>query len=337
MKYLCLLLLALLSGCGKSPDRAVLYCAQDMEYAQEILSSFEKETGIPVATKFDTEANKSVSLFEELVQEAKRPRCDVFWNNEIINTIRLERKGLLDRMEPDPNYPAWTRSESGCWQAFAARGRILIVNTEKLKEADYPKSILDLTDPKWKSKLAMAKPQFGTTATHAACLFEVLGEEGAQAFFNGLKVNDITILAGNKQVAERVARGDFAAGLTDTDDAIEEYNDKRPVKLLYLDQEAHPKYPALGTLFIPNTICILKNRPNPENAQKLVKFLLNPGTEDKLALKGGFQIPLSTASQAKLHETLKRPDQVRRMEVSFEKSADRWESVQQFLRDTFAR
>ena len=29
-----------------------------------------------------------------IIAEANRPRCDLFWNNEILNTIRLKEKGL---------------------------------------------------------------------------------------------------------------------------------------------------------------------------------------------------------------------------------------------------
>ena len=32
--------------------------------------------------------------------EAQRPRCDVFWNNEILNTLRLEKRGLLTAYVP---------------------------------------------------------------------------------------------------------------------------------------------------------------------------------------------------------------------------------------------
>ena len=109
----------------------VLYCAQDREYAEALLADFTAASGLAVAPKFDTEAQKSVGLYEELVREAGRPRCGVFWNNEILNTIRLQRQGLLDRYESPAAapYPEWTKAKDRTWQAFAARARVLIVNT----------------------------------------------------------------------------------------------------------------------------------------------------------------------------------------------------------------
>src|SRR5881392_1994883 len=86
----------LIAGCGPShKNRVVVYCAHDREFAEPILHDFAKETGLEVVPRWDTEANKSVGLYEDLVRERDRPRCDVHWNNEILATIRLERQGIL--------------------------------------------------------------------------------------------------------------------------------------------------------------------------------------------------------------------------------------------------
>src|SRR5438552_1664636 len=87
--------LASLTGCPRSAPQVVLYCSQDREFATAILDAFRELTGLGVATKFDSEAAKSVTHYREIVADQNRPRCDVFWNNEIINTIRLQRQGLL--------------------------------------------------------------------------------------------------------------------------------------------------------------------------------------------------------------------------------------------------
>jgi iron(III) transport system substrate-binding protein len=327
-------------GCRKSESRVVVYCAQDREFAEGIFEDFHLESQLAVAPKFDTEANKSVSLAAELEREAGRPRCDVHWNNEIIGTIRLAKLGIYEPYE-SPNaaaFPEWTRPAGKTWQAFALRARVLIVNTKLLpNEADRPKSLLDLPDPKWRGKIAMAKPQFGTTATQAACLFEVLGQDAAKAFYRGLKANEVTLVPGNKQVAQGVARGDFAIGLTDTDDALIELNDGRPVAIVFPDRDGHPRHPRMGTLYIPNTLALVKGCPNPEAAKKLIDYLLRPETEARLAEAGGFQIPLNPNVKAKLPPALVPPSQVKAMGVDFEKAADLWEETQAFLRDEFAR
>ena len=48
-----------------------------------------EQTGWHVGTKFDTEADKSVSLYRELVKEADRPRCDLCRNRQALGPGRL--------------------------------------------------------------------------------------------------------------------------------------------------------------------------------------------------------------------------------------------------------
>jgi iron(III) transport system substrate-binding protein len=311
----------------------VLYCAQDQAFAEDVLVAFTNRTLLPVAAKFDTEATKSVSLATELALEQDRPRCDVHWNNEILATIRLQRQGVYaDYRSPSAEpYPAWAKAADGTWTAFAARARIIIVNTKLVPEADRPKNLSDLTDSKWKGKVAIAKPQFGTTATQAACLFEALGPDKAKAFYRGLKDNGVAVVAGNKPVAEGVGRGEFAVGLTDTDDALVEIAAGRSVAMIFPDRDG------VGTLFIPNTVAMVKNCPNPNGARQLVDYLLSAEVEAKLAEGPSHQIPLNPKVKAKLPPGMETPATVKAMAVDWARAADRWDESQAFLIDLFGR
>jgi iron(III) transport system substrate-binding protein len=327
-----------LTGCGRRDARVVLYCAQDREFAEAILADFERNAGLRVDAKYDTEAQKTVGLARELEAETDRPRADVFWNNEPINTIRLQRLGVLEPYA-SPNaasFPDWTRPAEKSWQAFAERARVLIVNTQILpNEADRPQSLFGLTDQKWKGEIAMAKPQFGTTATQTVCLFDVLGPEGAKDYYRRLKSNDVQIVAGNKQVATGVSDGRFAFGVTDTDDALEEMNAGKPVAIVFPDKDGNKDHLKLGVLYLPNTLALVKGGPNLAGGKKLIDYLLRPETEKQLAEGGGYQIPLNPAVTANLPAVVLRPEKVKRMAVDFERAADAWEDVQAFLRDLF--
>ena len=231
----------------------MVYTAQDEEFAKPIFADFTKATGIAVLPKFDTESTKTAGLANAIVEEAeRRPRCDVFWNNEILLTLRLARLGLLDVYRPKiaERYPEMYRSKDGLWHGLAARARILLVNTKRMPKEQWPQSITDLTDARWKGRIGMAKPLFGTTATHAACLFAAWGDEKAREFFDKLKANEVKILSGNKQVAQAVSSGEIDFGITDTDDAYEEIQAGRPVEIIYPDQGEGQ----IGTLYIPNTL-----------------------------------------------------------------------------------
>jgi iron(III) transport system substrate-binding protein len=333
-----------LLGCPPAQHHLVLYCAQDQEFAEDILADYKKETGVTVTPKFDTESTKSVSLVVEIEREKGRPRCDVFWNNEIVSTIRLQKQGLLLPYEsPSAKpFPERTKAKDHTWQAFATRARVLIVNKDKVAEKDWPHSLFDLTDAKWRDKAVMAKPEFGTSATQAACLFEVLGADKARDYYHGLKTNGIQIAPGNKQAAEWVAAGkseggkEVLVGVTDTDDAMDQIKAGKPVAVIFPDRNA-PKNGKMGTLFIPNTLCIIKDCRHPEEAKKLVDYLLSAKIEEKLAEGDSHQIPLNPEVKAKLPKEMADLEKIKHMDVDFEKAAELWDKAQEFLKEEFAR
>ena len=324
---------AQLTGCGRPEQqpqqRVVLYCGQDQDTADEVIKAFTDKTGIRVEVRADTEADKSVSLTEAIIREAKHPRCDVFWCNEILNTIRLQRQGLLKgyASPSSPKTPGWLQAklDDNGWHPFAARARVLIVHN---RVTEKPASIFDLTKDQWRGKVAISKPQFGTAATHAACLFQVLGKEKAAQFYRDLRPN-VAILPGNKDVAVAVAEGRFDVGFTDTDDAIAEVRRGQPVSIVYPDQNG------IGTLYYPGTVAIVVGGANEANARKLVDYLLSAEVETKLAEGEAAHIPLH--QDVKVQLPIKTWPEIKPMTVDFDQAAAMWDEVQAFLRNEFAR
>ena len=324
-----LILGALLPACcQRQVEReVVVYTALDQEYSAPIFAEFTQKTGIRVRPKYDTEANKTVGLVELIRAERARPRCDLFWNNEILNTLRLEQEQLLLPISPEHAalYADEFKSATGTWHGFAARARVLLVNTERHGDAPQPSSIQDLLDPRWKQEVGIAKPLFGTTATHAACLFATWGPARAEAFFRQLREQS-QVLPGNRQVAQAVGAGQLRFGLTDTDDALIELDRGMPVEIIYPDQEPG----GLGTLYIPNSLGVIRGSPHADLAELLCGFLLSPEVEAKLSAASG-QIPLNSAA-AGAALRIKSPREARAMPIDFGAAAEIWQQTAETLR-----
>jgi iron(III) transport system substrate-binding protein len=321
----------LLLGCsGPQQAEVVVYTAHDREFSKPILDEFQQESGVNVLPKFDVESTKTVGLVNELIQQQGSPRGDVFWNNEILHTLRLEKLGLLDSYELPwaDKFPAGFRSADGKWYGFAARARVLIVNTTIVPAEERPDSIQSLVDPKWKGKVGIARPLFGTTATHAAVLFATWGDEQAKEFFQQVKENAV-VVSGNKQVAQDVASGKLAFGITDTDDAVIERDRGAPVEIVFPDQGEGQ----LGTLLIPNTVCIIKGGPNPQQARKLVEHLLSAEVERQLAEGPSAQFPLNSDVTVQPRVAPQQP--LKRMEADFAAAAEKWDAAAEFLAERF--
>src|SRR5439155_17483937 len=125
----------------------------------------------------------------------------------------------------------------GHWTGLSARARVIIYNKNLVPSGEEPKSVMDLVDPRYKGKACIANPLFGTTSMHTAALFQVLGDDKAKKFFEDFARNGGKILSSNGEVKRRVAAGEYAVGLTDTDDYNEARKDDKPVGVIYPDQE----------------------------------------------------------------------------------------------------
>jgi len=288
-------------GCPKKEDgkkpgddgkrrKLVLYAAGDSMFTKEIVDEFRKSAGVDIEIAPDTEATRGIGLRLKLEKEKDQPRADVYWNNELVNTLILKKKGLLEpyKAPSGADIPDAWRDSQGYWAAFGARARIFLVNTTRVKPEEEPKSIYDLLDPKWNKKAGMARPTGGTAATYAAALFELLGEDKAKAFYTGVRENGIVLCLGNGMVKDQVASGELAWGWTDTNDANVAIRDGKPVKVVYPDQGEGQ----IGTLLIPHSIALVKGGPNPEVAKEFIHFVLQPNTETLLAAGLSAQIPL---------------------------------------------
>lgn len=325
-----LALLGLASCRTGGRSEVVVYTALDQEFSQPVLHRFQEKTGITVRPVYDIESTKTVGLYQRILWERDRPQCDVFWNNEILHTLRLARQGLLESyFSPEAqNFPEKWRSRDGYWVGFAGRARVLLVNRQLVSQQEQPRSIRDLADSRWEGKCGMARPLFGTTATHAAVLFSQWGDDRATEFFEQVKKR-AAIFSGNKQVALAVSAGRITFGLTDTDDALIEVAQGRPVEIVWPDQGADEP----GTLLLPNTVAILRGAPHPAEARRLVDFLLSAEVEDTLANCPSGQIPLRS-DRTQLPAML-GSGQIKWMDVDFEAVVEAWERAAPILTRLF--
>ena len=256
-----MILMLSMAGCGKKQDEVVVYTAVDQVYADEIFEMFEEETGITVKAVYDTESNKTTGLTNRIIAEAEKPVCDVFWNNEFIQTIDLEKKGMLQAYVPAEadTIPEYYKAADGTWTAMGGRARVFLVNTDLLTEREYPDSIYDFANDKYEgSQLAIAYPMFGTTRTMAAAIYAQLGEAQAREYFQSIADKGVQVVDGNSVTKDMAATGQVAIGFTDTDDAKEAIEDGAPVVMVFPDQDEE----GMGTLMTPSTAAIIKGAPD---------------------------------------------------------------------------
>lgn len=287
---------AALSGCSSSTSspadrRVVVYSSVDEVFAEPICKQFERDTGIKVELVPDTEETKSTGLLNRLIAEKDRPRADVFWSGDPVRAAILKAKGVSAAYASPAaeGLPKEFSDPEGHWSGFSARVRVIIYNKDLVAEDAKPTSIRDLAHPRFKGKACLANPLFGTTSMHAAAIFQTLGDDEAMKFFQSLVDNQVHVLSSNGEVRRRVANGEFAIGLTDSDDVYVATQEGKPVGFVYADLDGK------GTLVMPNAAVLIAQGPNADAGKQFIDYLVRPETEAALAASEAAQLPLRSS------------------------------------------
>lgn len=280
-------------SCGCRRDSApagkqvVLYCSADQQYAEPIIAEFTKRTGIDVRVRFDIEASKTVGLVQRLRAEAQAPVADVFWSSEVFHTVRLARDGLLAEYAGPATAARKGRfaDGKGRWHGFALRARVIGYSTQRVPAAEAPQTLEDLLDSRWRGRIVMADPRFGTTGGDVASWFAHYGRDRARAILAALKANEVRLVDGNSTAVRMVATGQADICLTDTDDVYAAQRNGWPIAMNFLDQGGD------GVLTIPNTVAVIAGAPHPQQAGALMEFLLSADVEEMLAASDSHNCP----------------------------------------------
>lgn len=277
------------SACTRqAPSDVIVYTSVDDVFARPIAASFERDSGTHVRLVPDTEETKSTGLLNRLLAERARPQADVFWSGDPVRAAILKASGVSApyRSAQADGLPAQFSDPDHYWAGFSARARVLVYNRDLVAADAAPRSVLDLLDARFAGMACIANPLFGTTSMHAAALFAVLGDDRARAFFDGFLSNGGRIVASNGDVRRRVANGECAVGITDTDDAHVAQLEGKPIGMVFPDANG------MGTLIVPNCAVLIANGPNPTAGRAFIDYLLRPETEAALAASPAAQMPL---------------------------------------------
>jgi iron(III) transport system substrate-binding protein len=298
-----------------------IYVSTDRVFSEPVLREYEKRSGVRVNAVYDTEETKSTGLANRLIAEQARPQADVFWSNEPVRTLVLKSRGVLApyRSPSAEGIPSALVDPEGYWTGFSARIRVIAYNTTLVQPEEAPQSIFDLADPKWRGQVAMADPRFGSTSFHVAALYAMAGDEKMDDFFRRLKANGVRIVDGNSVVRDLVARGEAKVGLTDTDDVNVAIEDGQPIAMVL------PDATGLGVPVMPNMVSLIAKGPHPEEARRLIDYLLSADVERQLAQSDAVQIPLHAGVQGP--KNIPGIETFKPMTLDYTKAATRVEDV----------
>ncbi len=305
---------------GGNSDALVLYSSVDDYLLREVLADLRTRTGLRVRVLGDTELTKTTGLVERLLREGPQTACDVWWSSEPFGTIRLAREGLLEPIDVDVRLAdgsAWPmRGQDGLWMGFAQRARVIAYAPERVDRP--PSSLAELTDDRWRGRVGIARPQFGTTRGHMGALVHLWGEDVFDRWLRALADGHVRVLEGNAAVVGEIARGSIDVGLTDSDDVFSARAQGLSVGLAFerREQARVGEAFATGAMLMPNTVA--RVRGSAPGSRELVAAILSERTERLMMQSDSHNYPVRPSLQGEVG--VATPDAV--MEVDLERVSD---------------
>lgn len=264
------------AGAAGAQQRVVLYTSNEATLNKLIATEFQKATGIEVNV---ISAGSGV-VIKRLQSEKDRPQGDLVWgisrsllqtNAEYFEPYASEHKNAI---------PAEFRDPQDRWIGTNLHLLVVLQNTKQVP--DGPRSWEDLTQAKWKDKIAFTDPaNSGSAYSTVTMLIDLWG--GGNAGWGKLEklFANTRFLNRSSLVFQGVGNGEYGLGISLEYAGYLWANNGAPVKVVY---------PADGTIAQMEGIAIIKGGPNTANARKFVDFV-NRKDVRELILKQTFRRP----------------------------------------------
>jgi iron(III) transport system substrate-binding protein len=256
---------------AKSEGKVVLYSTYILSAMKAVTAKFKADTGI------DVEIVRLITplMYDRVVSEygTKKLVADYVDLTDITMVNTLAQKGILAPYKT-PSFgelgPA-LRDGDGHWYSLMRSLMGVGINTAVLAPGDIPKKWTDLTDPKYKGKLAFLGIDAGGTGF--ALAFFQNQKFGADYLKKIAALSPRTYLSGSPLDAD-LARGQFGIGIAPVDGLLDDVRSGAPVKIITL-AEGVPAYTTTGgmttTAAHPNAAKVFLNWMTSKHGGEIIQ------------------------------------------------------------------
>lgn len=193
---------------AESSKSLVIYSGRSESLVGPMIEQFSELTGIEVQVNYGSTGPLAATLLEE----GSNTPADVFFAQDPGGL-----GSVIDMLDVIPAnvtavVPEWARSPENKWVGISGRARVLVYGTDSLTEDELPRSISELTDPKWKGKLGWA-PSNSSFQAMVTGMRQIWGEEKTREWLEGMMANQPKVYSGNSPQVAAAANGEIEIGL----------------------------------------------------------------------------------------------------------------------------
>ena len=282
-----LLIPMLLADCGggdtAGAGKLIIYSAREKGLVEPIIEQFQDATGVNVKVNYGSNAGLAATIREE----GSNSPADIYFGTD---PGQLGAMSSLFTQLPDTilsQVPPQVRSREGKWVGISGRARVVVYNTDVLKEADLPDSILDFTDPKWKGRIGWP-PGNGSFQAFVTAMRVTLEEGATRQWLEGIQANDPKVYPKNTPIVKAVAQGEIDVGFVNHYYLFRFLEDEGES---FAARNHHPKGSDLGAVMLVNGAGILATSKNVDSAKRFLNFMLSQVGQQYFASQT-FEYPL---------------------------------------------
>jgi iron(III) transport system substrate-binding protein len=267
--------------------KLVIYSGRSEPLLQPVLEAFRvKYPEVEVLLK----AGSNSELANALIEEQGNPQADVFITTELFTAQSLSKQGIFAAYVPagSDQIPAELKGPDNTWVGLTRRARVIMYNSDLVAPEDVPTSIFDLTDPKWKGKIAAAGSTNGSMQAQIAAMRQLLGEEATESWLQELQANDATFFGGHTDVRKAVGAGEFALGLVNHYYYYLQKAEGSNVGIVFPDQGEGQ----IGLITNATSAAVVKGGANEAAARAFVDFLVSAEGQ-KMFAEANYEYPIT--------------------------------------------
>ena len=252
------------TSAAASGGSVTVYSPNPAEALNASVKEFQEKTGITV----NVVAAGTGELLKRIKAESANPLGDVMYGGGADSLSAYSQYFDSYVSSETSSFVSGYTDPSGKWTGISPLPMVIIYNKKLVSESDAPKSWSDLTNSKWKGKIAYADPTAsGSSYTQLCTMLTAYGKDDGKGwdFIKKLVANlNGKILSSSGAVPKKVNDGEYSVGLTLEKEAMLYLNANGSLGMIY---------PSDGTSTVPDGIALVKNCKNKANAQKFIDFI----------------------------------------------------------------
>lgn len=252
-----------------------VYSGRNENFIKPFFDEFEQNTGIKIQARY----GDSAELAAQILEEGPNSPADVFLSQDAGAIGALADKKLLSPIDKQifKLVPNKFTDPNNLWVGITGRARVIAFNTDLVSQNEVPKTIDEIVNAKWKSKVGIA-PTNASFQSFVTAMRQIRGDEATLSWLKQLASNDPQKFEKNSQIVEAIDANVISLGLVNHY-YIYEVSDS-------LGREINVKngfFAAgdVGNLLNVSAFGVLQSSTNTKSSLQLLEYLLSEPTQQK--------------------------------------------------------